>query len=224
MKRATAINHLVGMAHEATDQLEYRGRGELGWPLEELWVTGALLGFADPIEVASVVLVLDLEPARCSWLAVDPVAERVGELLDLRRRPVLWWCRPAVWPVWNHQHPRLVRFWSATDGLDTSVIDALRSRRLDGLDITAPTPEVLRQQVEVELDVSRRHLRSTLESYHDRDWRRAHTGYHQSPEDHLWRAATAVSDMLDTRAELASPARDASAGPDWSARRGPGGS
>ena len=50
---------------------------------------------------------------------------------------------------------------------------------------------------EVELEASRRHLRDVLDRYVDRDWRRAHNGYDESPEDHLWRAAQAVTDLLD---------------------------
>jgi hypothetical protein len=45
------------------------------------------------------------------------------------------------------------------------------------------------------LAVSGRHLRAAIDSYWDRDWRRQHTRYGESPEDHLWRAAVAVEDM-----------------------------
>jgi broad specificity phosphatase PhoE len=53
-----------------------------------------------------------------------------------------------------------------------------------------------------ELAVSREHLRSVLEGYWDRDWRRRHKGYGESPEDHLWRAATAVEEMRDADGNL----------------------
>ena len=36
-----------------------------------------------------------------------------------------------------------------------------------------------------------------LDHIDDRDWRRAHKGLDESPEDHLWRAARAVADLLD---------------------------
>ena len=36
-----------------------------------------------------------------------------------------------------------------------------------------------------------------VQRYWDRDWRRQHKGYDESPEDHLWRAAAAVSEMQD---------------------------
>ena len=51
--------------------------------------------------------------------------------------------------------------------------------------------------------MSRRYLRQVLAKYWDLDWRREHTGYDESPEDHLWRAATAVSEITDALDELA---------------------
>lgn len=50
--------------------------------------------------------------------------------------------------------------------------------------------------------MSRRHLRAVLDRYWDRDWRRDHQGHDDEPEDHLWRAATAVEDILDALEEL----------------------
>jgi hypothetical protein len=50
--------------------------------------------------------------------------------------------------------------------------------------------------------VSRRHLRAMLNDYWDRDWRRDHKGFEESPQDHLWRAATAVTDILDALDDL----------------------
>ena len=46
--------------------------------------------------------------------------------------------------------------------------------------------------------MSRGRLRAILDGYWDPNWRRDHKGYDESPEDHLWRAATAVTDILDT--------------------------
>lgn len=50
--------------------------------------------------------------------------------------------------------------------------------------------------------MSRRHLRMVLDSYWDHDWRRDHEGYDKSPEDHLWRAASAVADISGALDEL----------------------
>jgi hypothetical protein len=98
--------------------------------------------------------------------------------------------------VWNHEHRQLVRFWSAQDGTDDSVLHAVRTRRLDGLDVVEPTEADLRAQLEVELAASHRHLRTVLAGYWDREWRGAHRDA-GGPEDHLWRAATAVADIHD---------------------------
>jgi len=52
------------------------------------------------------------------------------------------------------------------------------------------------------LPVSRRHLRAVVDRYWDRDWRREHKGYDESPEGHLWRAAAAVAEIQDALEEL----------------------
>ncbi len=52
------------------------------------------------------------------------------------------------------------------------------------------------EQLAVELEASKAHLQSILARYWDQDWRRDNR-HHTSPEDQLWRAATAVND-LDT--------------------------
>jgi hypothetical protein len=43
--------------------------------------------------------------------------------------------------------------------------------------------------------VSRRHLANALDHDGDRDWRNAHRGSDNSPEDTLWRAAQAVNEL-----------------------------
>jgi len=197
MKRSTAIGHLVEMAEVASDRLRLRAT-DIGWPLHELWVTGELLGEADSPEFGAVVLVLDVDADELPWLALNPTGEWIGDQLRLGKRPIRWSYRPLAWPVWNHEHRRLVRFWTARDGLDTDVIEALRARRLDRLTVVEPSEEELADQLGEELAVSRRHLRAVLGSYWDRDWRREHTRHGGSPEDHLWRAAIAVEDMLVT--------------------------
>lgn len=47
------------MAEVATDRLRLRD-ADIGWPLEEMWVTGDLLGLAETLEAGAVVLVLDV--------------------------------------------------------------------------------------------------------------------------------------------------------------------
>jgi hypothetical protein len=104
--------------------------------------------------------------------------------------------------VWNHQHRRVVRFWTADTGIDPAVIVALRSRRLDRLPVVQPSAIELTEQLRHELALSRRHLRAALDSYWDRDWRREHNRFGESPERHLWRAAMAVTEIHDALAEL----------------------
>ena len=107
----------------------------------------------------------------------------------------------------NHQHRRLARYWSAAAGLDGTVIDALRTRRLDHLDVAEPTASELARQLQVQLPVSRAHLPTMPERYWDRDWRREHKGYDESPEDHLWRAGGQRSPRCKTRSTSSRPDR-----------------
>jgi hypothetical protein len=198
VKRSSAIRHLVEMAEVATDRLDLRNT-DFGWPLAEMWVTGDLLGLTDSLDAGSVVLVLDVPTQELPWLAIHPTGEWVGAQLRLGKRPIGWCYRPLGWPVWNHEHRRLARFWTDRDGVDPEVIEALQTRRLDRLTVVEPSDAQLADQVDEELEVSRRHLRSTVHHYWDDRWRREHRGDVSSPEDHLWRAAMAVADLLDAR-------------------------
>ena len=180
MKRSTAIRHLVEMGEVATEQLRFRD-SEIGWPLEEQWVTGELLGGADELDAGTVVLVLDLPAGELPWLAIHPTAEWTGRQLRLGKRPIHWSYRPLAWPVWNHENRRLVRFSTARDGLDTGVIEALQARQLDRLAVVEPSEEELSEQLREELAVSRRHLQEVLDRYWDRDWRREQTRFRRVP-------------------------------------------
>ncbi len=76
------------------------------------------------------------------------------------------------------------------------------ARRLDHLAVVEPSVDELYHQLREEHALSRRHLRTVLDSYWDHDWRRHHKGDDESPEDHLWRAASAVTDLSDVLDEL----------------------
>jgi hypothetical protein len=155
------------MAELATERMRLH-ETDIGWPLEEIWVTGELLGSAETLEAGAVVLVLDLPAEDLPWLALHPAGEWVGDQLRLDKRPLRWCYRPLTWPVWNHEHRRLVRFWSASGDLDLAVVEALRSRQLTQVTIVEPSVDELAAQLHEELAVSRRHLRATLDTYWDR--------------------------------------------------------
>ena len=137
MRRSNAVRHLVEMSEVATEKLDLRNT-DFGWALEELWVTGDLLSLADTMESGSVVLVLDLPTTELPWAALHPVGEWIGEILRLGKRPLEWCYRPLAWPAWNHEHRRVARFWSATDGLDAEAIEAIETRRLDRINVVEP--------------------------------------------------------------------------------------
>ena len=197
VKRSTAIRHLEEMATEAGDLLRLR-ETDIGWPLEELWVTGDLLDAGAEIDVGSVILLLDVAPDELPWLAKHPAGEWVGDRLRLGKRPMLWCYRPSVWPPWNARHRRVARIWTAAAGLDEVVIAALRSGTDPGL--VEPTGDDLRVQLRAEREASHAHLRQILDDYWERDWRRRHRG--EEAEDHLWRAAAGLVEIDDALAAL----------------------
>lgn len=191
MKRSTAIRHLVELADIASDGLRRLATTEIGWPLDELWVAGALVESVDELEHGSVVLMIDLPPDELPWLAVHPTAEWVGDRLRLGKRPFWWSYRPTAWPPWTYRDRHVARFWSATGGLDDGVIAALRAGRPR---VIEPEQGELGDQLGVEHAVAKAHLRSILDHYWDEGWRRANR-HDTSPEDQLWRAATAVTEI-----------------------------
>ncbi len=155
---------------------------EIGWPLEEVWVTGAVLDPVDELEHGSIVLMIDLPPAELPWLAVHPTAEWIGDQLRLRKRP-LWW---------SYRDRRVARLWSATSGLDDEVIDALRTQRPPK--VVEPALDQLLDQLGIEVAVAKAHLRTILAHSRAQEGRRANRRG-TSPEDQLWRAATAVTEI-----------------------------
>jgi hypothetical protein len=116
VKRLTAVGHLVETGKVSSEQTRFRGT-DIGWPVEELWVAGDLLGLADSAESGTLVVVLDEPPEVTSWLATNPAGEWAGSNLRPGKRPFAWCYRPLAWPVWNHRYRRLARYWSAQDGL-----------------------------------------------------------------------------------------------------------
>jgi hypothetical protein len=98
---------------------------------------------------------------------------------------------------------RIARFWSAANGIDRDLIDELQSGSVAG--VAEPDRAEFVEQLGVELDVSKAHLRSILDRYWDHDWRRDNR-HDTSPEDQLWRAATAVTELEDALSEFGPPA------------------
>lgn len=95
VKRATALGHLVEMAEVGTERARLRDT-DIGWPLEEMWVTGDLLGVTDTLKAGTVVLVLDLPADEMPWLALHRAGEWVSDQLRLGKRPLQWCYRPLT--------------------------------------------------------------------------------------------------------------------------------
>jgi hypothetical protein len=101
----------------------------------------------------------------------------------------------SVYPAWNCRDRRVLRFWSSDAGYDSDVIEALRARHFDQLQIVAPSQAEFAAQLQTELDLCQQHLKDVLDQYWDAGWRRDHKGFGIYPEDHLWRAAAAVREI-----------------------------
>ncbi len=185
------------MATEATDLLRLR-ETDIGWPLEELWVTGDLLDSDGDLESGVVVLVLDVVPEELPWLATHPAGEWVGDRLRLGKRPMLWCYRPMGWPSWNARHRRVARVWSAVTGVDAVAIEALRRGHDPG--VVEPADEEFRTQLLVERPLSQAHLRWIIEKFWEPGWQRRHR--RGEAEDQLWRAAAGLMEIDDALAAL----------------------
>jgi hypothetical protein len=85
VKRATAVRHVREMAEEARRLVRLR-ETEIGWPLEELWVAGDLVGDRQMIEAGAVVLMVDVQPEELrqamvwAWPDVEAWARRTERL------------------------------------------------------------------------------------------------------------------------------------------------
>ncbi|MFP4073230.1 MAG: hypothetical protein ACLFVZ_04250, partial [Actinomycetota bacterium] len=89
-------------------------------------------------------------------------------------------------------------FWSIKVGSDESTLSALADRRMEQLERSSPPDEeTFLRQLRIERGAARKHLKSVVDSYHDRDWRRSHKGFGVYPEDHLWRATKGFLDLDD---------------------------
>lgn len=197
MQRSTAIRHLVEIGEGASDMLKFRD-DDVGWPLEELWVTGSLLDDVSELDFGTVVLMLNVEAPDLPWLAFHPMGEWVGERLRLGKRPLVWSYRPIALPPWTCRHRRVVRVWSASAGTDEAVLDPLRTGNRP--EVSEPSDEEFGEQLAVELVASRAHLRQILDDYWEPEWRRKRR--EGTREDHLWRAAAAVTEIEDALDEL----------------------
>lgn len=192
MRRSTAVGQVERMVDAAGDVHRLNEHG-FDIPLLEVWVGGAILQPVDRIDSYDVALVLDAPSEEVTWRAHDPTGDWIADRMRLTKLPVAWFVRPTGRPVHDRQMRGMVRVWS-TAGADRGAIDRLRHGDPMLVDAAAPADST---QLATELAECRRHLATVLDRYHDRDWRREHTGRDVHPEDHLWRAAQAVRELTD---------------------------
>ena len=209
MKFATSVGHLESVGRQADDYLRLRDT-DIDWPLAELWVGGALLEGPSELETTPLILMLDAPPEELTWLALHPGGDWICEDLRVTKRPISARYRPTVYPAWNCRDRRVLRFWSSDSGYDDDAVQALRDRQFDRLPIVSPTSAEFESQLQLELELCQQHLNTVMDRYWDRDWRQERKGFGMYPEDHLWRAASAVREIQTALATSGTRKADAS--------------
>jgi hypothetical protein len=169
------------------------------WDDEPLLVAtyafGAVLEPGAEVDAVELAFVLNLPAEELPWCVEPQSLVGLPSLLEIDKAPVLWYWRPAVWPVANHLIHRPLRVWSL-DGPDSAALDALERGEAERLRMPAPTAEQQREQLSVELDASLAHLRRVEAGFWEREWRSAHKGSGLYPENHLWNAVHGYSELL----------------------------
>ena len=195
MKRSTAVGNLTEMAEVVSHLVEYREI--VPSPLEEMWVAGDILTPGPAVEHLSVVCMLDTQGEEMPWMSRGGAVPWLEDQLRLGKRPLSWCFRALSDPVWTMDHRRLVRFWTATDGLDESAMRALSDGSVERLDVVEAPTAVLAGQLKRELGVANRRLGEVLDRYWDENWRRSLKKSDESPEEHLWDAAEDVRELQE---------------------------
>lgn len=201
MKRGTAIRHLREVAEQSARHLEF-ATDDFPWPVVDAWIGGDLLERLDEVERVVTILRLDVPEDDLPELALTDAERAAAWSLDLEKRPMITRSRVAGRPAWSHRERRVARVWSREDGVDESNLGALADADPSGMAVEAPTVDELAAWLATELPRSEQHLGDVLDQYWDGSWRREHKGGGIYPDDHLWRAASAVQSMRDALAEL----------------------
>jgi len=193
VKRSTAISRL----HDVVEGLDRAA----GWPSTTLvaaYVHGSLLTGVEELDWVELAFVVDEPVESVSWRVRPSHLEALADELRFSKLPLSWVWRPAAWPVWNHAIERATRVWNRGAGAEAAAFPALETGQLDSVTVDRPpSRDALRAQVAVERGVARGHLAEVVESFYERDWRRAHQGGGVHAEDHLWWAAAGFME-LDT--------------------------
>jgi len=193
VKRSTAVSRLRDVVEGLDRAVE--------WPTTTLvaaYVYGALLTGVEELDWVELAFVVDEPVESVSWRVRPAHLEALADELRFSKLPLSWVWRPLAWPVWNHAIERSVRVWNRGAGAEAAALPALAAGQLDGVTVDRPpSRDALRAQVAVERDVARDHLAETIESFYERDWRRAHQGGGVHAQDHLWWAAAGFME-LDT--------------------------
>jgi hypothetical protein len=205
MRHETAVRRLRTIAERCQQVTRF-------WADEPFLVSayafGAVLDTRADVEVVDVAFVLDLPPDELTWCAQPQRCAGVPSLLEIDKAPVIWYWRPALWPVFNHLIRRPLRIWSV-DGPDTAALDALARGDADPLRLPEPTHTGAHEQLTEELQASLAHLRRVEAGFWERDWRQDHRGSGVYPENHLWDAVHGYLDLLAVSGEHGATADEA---------------
>lgn len=198
MRYATAVRRLRQIA-ENGHRTSLPGDDPM---VAAIYTFGAIFQAPHELDVVDIGLVLDAPADELSWGAEPQWTVGIVETLRLNKAPVRWYLRPTIWPVWNHRIREPLRIYSAEDGPDEQALQALSRGQSHELRLPAPTAAERAEQVAIELDLARRHLRAVQDHYWDGDWRREHKGFGIYPETHLWNAVWGYLDLHDAVQQL----------------------
>lgn len=170
------------------------------WPpgepfLREVYVFGAVLDGADPLDCLEVALTLHLTPDEVPWESHPYGTEWLADMLRLSKGGYAYFWRSHRGPVQNHHIRCPVRIWSSAAGAEHGVLRALEERRFGELPRLAMSVEDEREQWVDDLEAALRHLRAVHASYWDPQWRSENRGSGRYPEHRLWEAVEGYLDL-----------------------------
>jgi hypothetical protein len=190
-----AVHHVEALAKVCADM---SAKPDSIFPLKvtALWVAGDVLGPERDLDTILVALVVDLPVEDVPWLTEPGGSRHWGNAVRLPQLPFRVCWRSAHAPVWNHLLDRPALVWTAENGTDQHVLDALADARGD--DVRAAAPEDVASRLAADLAVSHRALTARTATYADRRWR---PGKLEPVADALWQASEGYLDLLAATAE-----------------------
>jgi hypothetical protein len=196
VRYATAIGHLRLVAEACAEAAALPPFDDEQHPfVVAAYAFGELLELPTDPDGTDVAFVVAVDAEELPWGIEPPELRWFVHRSRIDRHPVRWFARPRDLPVGDHRIVRPVRLWDTERGIDEASFEALRSRDVEAVRLTAPVTEEMRTALERHLAVTKAALGEVVDRFWDRDWRREHTGAGRYPEHTLWELAWGVRDL-----------------------------